>query len=103
MVGASIDQIVQETVQSHEGYAIALRYRDLHAFGALASPFLFLLCCEPRRANDDQVFQNFSYFQNLHMVAEVNVGHHDPPSRSEEHTSELQSLMRNSYAVFCFK
>src|SRR3546814_9637610 len=27
--------------------------------------------------------------------------HHVPASRSEEHTSELQSLMRNSYAVFC--
>src|SRR3546814_3956593 len=31
----------------------------------------------------------------------------DPPGyradRSEEHTSELQSLMRNSYAVFCLK
>src|SRR3546814_5453895 len=27
----------------------------------------------------------------------------DPMSRSEEHTSELQSLMRNSYAVFCLK
>src|SRR3546814_2537398 len=26
-----------------------------------------------------------------------------PPSRSEEHTSELQSLMRISYAVFCLK
>src|SRR3546814_1712434 len=26
-----------------------------------------------------------------------------PKSRSEEHTSELQSLMRNSYAVFCLK
>src|SRR3546814_6814550 len=25
------------------------------------------------------------------------------PMRSEEHTSELQSLMRNSYAVFCLK
>src|SRR3546814_7150616 len=25
------------------------------------------------------------------------------PHRSEEHTSELQSLMRNSYAVFCLK
>src|SRR3546814_1985552 len=25
------------------------------------------------------------------------------PPRSEEHTSELQSLMRNSYAVFCLK
>src|SRR3546814_6759914 len=24
-----------------------------------------------------------------------------PDTRSEEHTSELQSLMRNSYAVFC--
>src|SRR3546814_4012729 len=35
---------------------------------------------------------------------------HTPPppeaagrARSEEHTSELQSLMRNSYAVFCLK
>src|SRR3546814_6970017 len=26
-----------------------------------------------------------------------------PGWRSEEHTSELQSLMRNSYAVFCLK
>src|SRR3546814_8607531 len=27
----------------------------------------------------------------------------DRAQRSEEHTSELQSLMRNSYAVFCLK
>src|SRR3546814_1305717 len=27
----------------------------------------------------------------------------DPQRRSEEHTSELQSLMRISYAVFCLK
>src|SRR3546814_10448949 len=27
----------------------------------------------------------------------------NPPLRSEEHTSELQSLMRISYAVFCLK
>src|SRR3546814_5974733 len=26
-----------------------------------------------------------------------------PENRSEEHTSELQSLMRNSYDVFCLK
>src|SRR3546814_5925798 len=32
------------------------------------------------------------------------VGHHaQAPTRSEEHTSELQSLMRISYAVFCLK
>src|SRR3546814_10612784 len=30
-------------------------------------------------------------------------GHADPSFRSEEHTSELQSLMRISYAVFCLK
>src|SRR3546814_9651510 len=29
--------------------------------------------------------------------------HRDPALRSEEHTSELQSLMRISYAVFCLK
>src|SRR3546814_1502741 len=28
---------------------------------------------------------------------------HTPDERSEEHTSELQSLMRISYAVFCLK
>src|SRR3546814_4089801 len=31
--------------------------------------------------------------------AGIGVGHHK--LRSEEHTSELQSLMRSSYAVFC--
>src|SRR3546814_1369815 len=29
--------------------------------------------------------------------------HHRQVARSEEHTSELQSLMRISYAVFCLK
>src|SRR3546814_6841264 len=31
------------------------------------------------------------------------LGRAPPRSRSEEHTSELQSLMRISYAVFCLK
>src|SRR3546814_6055503 len=31
------------------------------------------------------------------------LGRADDPHRSEEHTSELQSLMRISYAVFCLK
>src|SRR3546814_6103624 len=30
-------------------------------------------------------------------------GRDDGDDRSEEHTSELQYLMRNSYAVFCLK
>src|SRR3546814_10230227 len=33
----------------------------------------------------------------------VTTGDEHGTARSEEHTSELQSLMRNSYAVFCLK
>src|SRR3546814_8122380 len=33
----------------------------------------------------------------------VRVGRDLRPTRSEEHTSELQSLLRNSYAVFFLK
>src|SRR3546814_1367168 len=37
---------------------------------------------------------------NLHGGPQLN---EKPGPRSEEHTSELQSLMRSSYAVFCLK
>src|SRR3546814_5316670 len=36
-------------------------------------------------------------------VAHVDLAVHHRLGRSEEHTSELQSLMRISYAVFCLK
>src|SRR3546814_7190948 len=36
-------------------------------------------------------------------LAAVGARHVDDQARSEEHTSELQSLMRISYAVFCLK
>src|SRR3546814_5565345 len=41
--------------------------------------------------------------QRLHIRAFKLRSERSPPARSEEHTSELQSLMRNSYAVFCLK
>src|SRR3546814_3086605 len=37
------------------------------------------------------------------QVEAVDVWQFDIEDRSEEHTSELQSLMRISYAVFCLK
>src|SRR3546814_4417865 len=37
------------------------------------------------------------------MPAVFHIDHDTEPERSEEHTSELQSLMRISYAVFCLK
>src|SRR3546814_966111 len=45
------------------------------------------------RANDTPTAKHVS--ENLGQVEQV--------ERSEEHTSELQSLMRISYAVFCLK
>src|SRR3546814_5122858 len=39
----------------------------------------------------------FSVQSFTHFLARFEIG------RSEEHTSELQSLMRTSYAVFCLK
>src|SRR3546814_2100398 len=36
-------------------------------------------------------------------VQQHDLEHEVDPERSEEHTSELQSLMRISYAVFCLK
>src|SRR3546814_6437874 len=40
-----------------------------------------------------RVFEVVTFYTMFNMV----------PVRSEEHTSELQSLMRISYAVFCLK
>src|SRR3546814_6251504 len=58
----------------------------------LETAFLYL------RALAGRLFPAFS-FQRLEQCA----GMMDHPPRSEEHTSELQSLMRISYAVFCLK
>src|SRR3546814_5344454 len=43
-----------------------------------------------------------SAFQHMHDKQPAH-SHICQSSRSEEHTSELQSLMRISYAVFCLK
>src|SRR3546814_4955738 len=40
---------------------------------------------------------------NARLLAVVDQATHAWGVRSEEHTSELQSLMRISYAVFCLK
>src|SRR3546814_2675501 len=72
-----------------------------------------------KRSEDDDVRQDFSRHPSRHdggcierrsaraLSGVGNVrGRADQPklfARSEEHTSELQSLMRNSYAVFCLK
>src|SRR3546814_3676413 len=61
----------------------------------------------PCRRSDDREPGAFSRqgFKMLGQSADREVAVHAlrPRFRSEEHTSELQSLMRISYAVFCLK
>src|SRR3546814_8128280 len=46
-------------------------------------------------------FTSFSGIRGAGASVLLRLNHHH--TRSEEHTSELQSLMRISYAVFCLK
>src|SRR3546814_4100356 len=74
-------------------------------------PHLRLELSEQRRSEGADAVA--ATWQPLRDEASVPAGHHvgahratgdeslDPHGRSEEHTSELQSLMRISYAVFC--
>src|SRR3546814_10717235 len=52
------------------------------------------------RAQADRVVENALVADMAGVVIKVACG---LARRSEENTSELQSLMRNSYAVFCLK
>src|SRR3546814_2112486 len=78
----------------------------------------------PRSTRTDTLFPYTTLFRSVHRRRSADVDRIDPagierdvaaesgrlvigqvvgPGRSEEHTSELQSLMRISYAVFCLK
>src|SRR3546814_7727136 len=52
-----------------------------------------------RRVVVEQLDRRAVGFPGLRVLQQLRVEH----VRSEEHTSELQSLMRISYAVFCLK
>src|SRR3546814_8736870 len=69
--------------------------------GCIADPLCFLICFEtgPIIAPHD-VGRGIAWVAIVLMAKEPD---RSAIERSEEHTSELQSLMRNSYAVFCLK
>src|SRR3546814_9865366 len=50
---------------------------------------------------DYRFFVRTCHFASSHRAPES--AHSENQMRSEEHTSEIQSLMRISYAVFCLK
>src|SRR3546814_3802783 len=63
-----------------------------------AKPAFALACCErPRRRHQAKLQLPYPWRLLAEGMARLR------SRRSEEHTSELQSLMRISYAVFCLK
>src|SRR3546814_2318450 len=59
---------------------------------------------DPRAAIEEALAVTSALFADKAARLEVRVGASLPQVyRSEEHTSERQSLMRHSYAVFCLK
>src|SRR3546814_7252850 len=65
----------------------------------------------PRSTRTDTLFPYTTLFRSSlqpQAISDLSTNHKPRkictrPARSEEHTSELQSLMRISYAVFCLK
>src|SRR3546814_1096111 len=72
--------------------------------------FFLMIRRPPRSTRTDTLFPYTTLFRSLHhsdplhaACRIINRCASNPVLRSEEHTSELQSLMRISYAVFCLK
>src|SRR3546814_5618745 len=78
---------------------------------ALMSIFFLRIRRPPRSTRTDTLFPYTTLFRSAPRIwlgypnfANCGCGRDTAPQhRSEEHTSELQSLMRISYAVFCLK
>src|SRR3546814_7509176 len=87
------------------------RTDTLFPYTTLFRSFLrFLLGEHPDRLGGGTQDAERRHQMDIHDGLELLIGHfldhavpRVPGIRSEEHTSELQSLMRNSYAVFCLK
>src|SRR3546814_3018791 len=79
--------------------------------GGVVEDRLAALCGADHGAAIGQVAAQLAYAELVeHRVQAAVEAHHFMPAlhqaaaqRSEAHTSELQSLMRTSYAVFCLK
>src|SRR3546814_5855001 len=88
-------------------------YSDCSCALFLLSLFFFLMIRRPPRSTrTDTLFPYTTLFRSKphaaarplrHQHQALAIMNQEFPARSEEHTSELQSLMRISYAVFCLK
>src|SRR3546814_6342938 len=85
--------------------AVVLGYQDVTKVAAQIASAAFA-CSGQRCTAISRVIVLNSLHDDLtealvQAIKKIKVGPAWDPERSEEHTSELQSLMRISYAVFC--
>src|SRR3546814_6799763 len=90
-----MDEGLDNVFARHERHAEATR-RAVRAWG------LEIQCLEPREYSPVLTGVVMPEGHDADAVRKVILEKFDM-SRSEEHTSELQSLMRLSYAVFCLQ
>src|SRR3546814_6722790 len=102
-------EIIQQTAQwnlQRDLLATATKARDIavkryeitkqrYLIGKISITDLNLAQQEKDRAIETFIGAMRNYWDSYHTIRQL--------TRSEEHTSELQSLMRISYAVFCLK
>src|SRR3546814_8620965 len=89
------------TLFRSRGARLGSRGLSSGGFGRLAE-----LGCHGLRRHRPRLHWNrtvVSRSSNFHQCPATSLAAATDESRSEEHTSELQSLMRTSYAVFCLK
>src|SRR3546814_1810113 len=83
-------------------FTFAREYKAWHGYPLL----IFMDECEvilPDRTGRVRRLAPWEESQVATFIAEMDGMQESGAFRSEEHTSELQSLMRHSYAVFCLK
>src|SRR3546814_6271048 len=104
MVNTEFTHICSATVQNSSGTLLvsacgASGRRSVVAIRRMTVPRIALVMAIRQV---DAAMRHFS-FQHQSPIEALGVGMRVSRPRSEEHTSELQSLMRTSYAVFCLK
>src|SRR3546814_4373140 len=96
--GASLDDLLPEAfavVREASKRVFGMRHFDVQMLGAIALHNGKI--AEMRTGEGKTLMATLAVYLNALAGKGVHV------DRSEEHTSELQSLMRISYAVFCLK
>src|SRR3546814_2128485 len=87
-------------VADHPAHRVAGRERD-QFFAGLQRDVAHLLWCRVEAI--ERPLREGIDLHGIHVSVLGRLQTRGPVRRSEEHTSELQSLMRISYAVFCLK